>query len=50
VSDSAAQDRRDAVIQAARLAVATYPLGTGKSDIDWYMAKLRDALEALDAE
>lgn len=39
-----------AVVEAARLAVATYPFRPPTSDIDWYMAKLRDALEALYAD
>lgn len=50
---SAATQQEQAVIAAARLAVATYPIpypGAGKSDVDYYMAKLRDALEALDAD
>lgn len=47
------ESRREAVIAAARLAVAVYPIpypGAGTTDADYYMAKLRDALKALDED
>lgn len=49
---SAATEQEQAVIAAARAAVISYPFRNDdyQSDIDWYMGKLRDALEALDAE